>query len=101
MYLSSIVRNIPILLLAMIANQTFVSKVMPLRGKCVISVHSNSRYGLSWNPHKPGHLVTASDDTTIRHWYCNKSTLSLIVGTSAAFKRQVRKSLPQQFTQPM
>jgi histone-binding protein RBBP4 len=30
---------------------------------------SNIRYGLSWNPQKAGHLVTASDDTTIRHWY--------------------------------
>jgi histone-binding protein RBBP4 len=29
---------------------------------------AKNRYGLSWNPHKPGHLVTASDDTTVRHW---------------------------------
>jgi len=30
--------------------------------------HTAEGYGISWNPHKQGHLVTASDDTTVRHW---------------------------------
>jgi histone-binding protein RBBP4 len=30
---------------------------------------TNRSYGISWNPHNSGHLVTSSDDTTIRHWY--------------------------------
>lgn len=48
--------------------------------------HTLEGYGLSWNPHEAGHLVTASDDTTVRHWY-NQLQFLLTIGTSTVSKR--------------
>lgn len=30
--------------------------------------HKLEGYGLNWNPHQIGHLVTGSDDKTVRLW---------------------------------
>ncbi|CAG8614784.1 2642_t:CDS:10 [Paraglomus brasilianum] len=30
--------------------------------------HTKEGYGLSWSPHKEGHILDASEDTTICHW---------------------------------
>ncbi|RMZ79749.1 hypothetical protein DV738_g3127, partial [Chaetothyriales sp. CBS 135597] len=30
--------------------------------------HEKEGYGLSWSPHLPGHIATASEDTTVRLW---------------------------------
>src|SRR5271170_7207444 len=73
MFSCLIAQNIQILPPAMIVNPISASKDIPRKGKLVLVLflirHS---YGLSWNPHKQGHLVTASEDTTIRHWYLSE-----------------------------
>ena len=34
--------------------------------------HSKEGYGMSWHPKQEGHLLTASEDTTICHWDINQ-----------------------------
>ncbi|KAI5854315.1 WD40-repeat-containing domain protein [Tricharina praecox] len=34
----------------------------------VLKGHAKEGYGLAWNPHKEGHLLTGSEDTTVRLW---------------------------------
>lgn len=31
--------------------------------------HSKEGYGLSWNPIRQGHILSASEDTTVCYWY--------------------------------
>lgn len=50
------------------------------RGTEVLTLHSAScRYGLSWNPlkGKEGHLLSASEDTTVCHWYARAAITAL------------------------
>lgn len=46
--------------------------VAPADGVCRpelrLQGHEKEGYGLSWNPIQQGHLISASDDTTICHW---------------------------------
>ncbi|ORZ24799.1 WD40-repeat-containing domain protein [Lobosporangium transversale] len=36
--------------------------------------HTKEGYGLSWNPNLQGHLISASEDTTVCHWDINAAT---------------------------
>ncbi|KAF9908290.1 CCR4-Not complex caf1 ribonuclease subunit Caf1 [Linnemannia zychae] len=36
--------------------------------------HTKEGYGLSWNPSVQGHLISASEDTTVCHWDINATT---------------------------
>ncbi|KAG0257261.1 CCR4-Not complex caf1 ribonuclease subunit Caf1 [Mortierella polycephala] len=36
--------------------------------------HTKEGYGLSWNPTLQGHLISASEDTTVCHWDINAAT---------------------------
>ncbi|KAF9108879.1 CCR4-Not complex caf1 ribonuclease subunit Caf1 [Mortierella sp. GBA35] len=36
--------------------------------------HTKEGYGLSWNPSLQGHLISASEDTTVCHWDINATT---------------------------
>mmetsp|Transcript_29966 Transcript_29966/g.41828 ORF Transcript_29966/g.41828 Transcript_29966/m.41828 type:complete len:439 (-) Transcript_29966:88-1404(-) len=38
--------------------------------------HTQEGYGLAWSPHKSGHLLSGSDDTTICMWDINGATKS-------------------------
>lgn len=44
-------------------------------GKCkpdiILSGQTGEGYGLSWNPLKQGHILAASEDTTVCHWDIN------------------------------
>lgn len=39
-----------------------------------LSVSNRFSYGLSWNPNLQGHLISASEDTTVCHWDINAAT---------------------------
>ncbi len=47
-----------------------VNPQMELRG------HKKEGFGLSWSPHKEGHLATGSEDATVRLWDVTKFTKS-------------------------
>ena len=34
-----------------------------------LSIQARARYGLAWSPLKAGHILGASEDTTVCHWY--------------------------------
>lgn len=45
-------------------------KVAPSKGYWLMQALAFSSYGLSWNPTsaKAGHVLSASEDTTVAHW---------------------------------
>ncbi|KAL7270785.1 Histone acetyltransferase type B subunit 2 [Rhizina undulata] len=52
----------------------------PNNSKCspqmTLSGHEKEGYGLNWNPHKEGHLITGSEDCTVRLWDATSYTKS-------------------------
>lgn len=40
----------------------------------LVITHHTFRYGLSWNPTLQGHLISASEDSTVCHWDINAAT---------------------------
>ena len=45
-------------------------------------------YGLSWNKVKEGNILSASEDTTVAHWWVTSSRV-LITGTFSPTTRQI------------
>lgn len=56
----------------MIFDRTKHPLMPPVPHKCnpqmILKGHTKEGYGLTWNPHKPGHLMTGSEDATVRLW---------------------------------
>ncbi|KAF8442605.1 WD40-repeat-containing domain protein [Terfezia claveryi] len=57
---------------ALIFDRTKHPLVPPQPLKCnpqmILQGHTKEGYGLNWNPHRPGHLMTGGEDCTVRLW---------------------------------